>query len=300
MDCLSRRPHIEPEIRPPVQKRRKAVPMSEHKSGNDSIRSSGNALTAFTGARTANAIGGHSDNFSSYDEKNRAEGANPSTETYGFLIIAYDAINQEFFDGQLPNCMITLQRKGGALGYFSGNQFVDERDGQRTDEIALNPAALAKYPFEEVLSTLGHEMCHLWQYHFSAYEKRRGKMRGYHDKEWAAKMESIGLMPSDTGRPNGLKTGRSVSDYIIEGGPFSVFCEALKDSGFVLHWKEWQEYGAPMPDGIETTGFPPQVQQPSSKTKFTCANCGQNAWAKPSAKIGCLAVGCEGVPMTPT
>ncbi len=53
----------------------------------------------------------------------------------------------------------------------------------------------------DTLSTLVHEMCHVWQHHTPA-KKCRG---GYHDRVWGAKMEEIGLMPSNTGLPGGKK-----------------------------------------------------------------------------------------------
>jgi len=37
-------------------------------------------------------------------------------------------------------------------------------------------------------------------------------------------MESIGLMPSDTGEPGGKRTGQRMSDYPIEGGAFYLQC----------------------------------------------------------------------------
>ncbi|MBM5564638.1 SprT-like domain-containing protein, partial [Klebsiella quasipneumoniae] len=86
------------------------------------------------------------------------------------------------------------------------------RDGGTTDEIAMNPAYFAVCPPEEIMQTLVHEMAHLWQHHFG----KPGR-RGYHNKEWAERMEEIGLMPSSTGKPGGAKTGDKMADYIIEG-----------------------------------------------------------------------------------
>jgi hypothetical protein len=52
--------------------------------------------------------------------------------------------------------------------------------------------------FGGVLSTLVHEQAHLWQHHFG--KPGRGR---YHNREWAAKMVEIGLIPSATGEPGG-------------------------------------------------------------------------------------------------
>ena len=49
--------------------------------------------------------------------------ANPTHRTYTSLDAAYDHFNRELFGGQLPPCLITMQRHKGAYGYFSGERF---------------------------------------------------------------------------------------------------------------------------------------------------------------------------------
>lgn len=156
----------------------------------------------------------------------------PTEETYEEWQLAFDHFNERLFDGELPQCLITLQREKNTMGYFSFKRFAN-RAGRFTDEIALNPSYFAVCGVTEALQTLVHEMCHLWQYHFG----RPGRGR-YHNKEWADKMESIGLMPSSTGRPGGRRTGDRVSDYPIEGGIFLRSLEELKGRGFTLRWMD--------------------------------------------------------------
>ena len=58
----------------------------------------------------------------------------------------------------------------------------------------MNPDTFTGRTDEEILSTLAHEMAHVWQ-------QTHGKppRRSYHDRQWAAKMKEIGLQPSTTG-----------------------------------------------------------------------------------------------------
>jgi len=98
----------------------------------------------------------------------------------------------------------------------------------------------------------------------------------YHDRECAAKMREIGLEPSTTGLPGGEETGQSVSHYIISGGRYAKAYAKLQTRGFQLHWES-----AP-------AGKQAKVKR-ASKAKFTCSECGQNAWAKPDALLGCYA-----------
>ena len=56
-------------------------------------------------------------------------------------------------------------------------------------------------------------MVHLWQHHFG--ERPR---KAYHDKQWAAKMREIGLIPTATGELGGKETGQKMSHLIDETG----------------------------------------------------------------------------------
>ena len=47
----------------------------------------------------------------------------PTQETYNELQMAYDHFNERLFGGQLPSCLITLQREKRTFGYFSAARF---------------------------------------------------------------------------------------------------------------------------------------------------------------------------------
>lgn len=235
----------------------------------------------------------------------------PTTETYSELSEAYDAFNKKLFGGKLPNCLITLQREKHTCGYFSSGRFANI-DGQLTDEIAINPSYFAVTPIIEIMQTLVHEMAHLWQFHFGTPGRGR-----YHNKEWADKMESIGLMPSSTGRPGGSKTGDMIADYAINDGLFLEACKELLTKSFKFSW--YDRYPDErvvhngqnslacqlenMPDSATSIranqpNSQVQVQAPAVKTeqdstknkptrvKYSC-NCGTNIWAKPSIHVKC-------------
>lgn len=89
----------------------------------------------------------------------------PTTAFYAELQKAYDAFNRLLFDGQLPQCLITLQREDRAYGYFSANRFGNIA-GDKLHEIALNPTYFAIVPLVEIMATLVHEQSHVWQHHF--------------------------------------------------------------------------------------------------------------------------------------
>ena len=184
---------------------------------------------------------------------------------------AYDFFNAELFAGSLPHVLVTLQRHANTLGYFAPERFTGRIRQTTVHELALNPDTFTGRTDEEILSTLAHEMAHVWQ-------QTHGKppTRCYHDREWAAKMKEIGLQPSATGQPGGKETGQSMSHYIIAEGRYAKTYAKLKTTGFQLNWQSV-----------------PATRQgkakKASKTKFTCPDCGQNAWAKPDALLGCYA-----------
>lgn len=200
--------------------------------------------------------------------------AAPTHRTYTSLDAAYDHFNRELFAGKLPGCLITMQRHKGAYGYFSGNRFASlDNPEEVTDEIALNPATFGTRTPTRILSTLVHEMVHLWQHH-----KGKPSRNGYHNKEWAAKMREVGLIPTDTGEPGGKETGQKVTHIIEEGGRFAKACTAfLVKKGSILYQDRAGEGEAAVT----------RKKKAASKTKFTCPACGLNAWAKPDAHLTC-------------
>ncbi|AKK99122.1 MULTISPECIES: SprT-like domain-containing protein [Gammaproteobacteria] len=183
---------------------------------------------------------------------------------YNELQQAFDFYNQRLFNGELPDCLITFQRGKNTMGYFSFRRFVAaDGSGKMIDEIALNPEYFPAYPLIEVMQTLVHEQCHMWQFHFGNPSRKT-----YHNAQWAAKMESIGLMPSSTGRPGGAKVGQKINDYPIPGGRFQLVTLELFQGQFALSWFD---------------RFPVQVEQQKDMTavieqwRETLAQAHQNA-----------------------
>jgi predicted SprT family Zn-dependent metalloprotease len=154
----------------------------------------------------------------------------PTAEFYDTLQNIYHKFNEVFFKGALPNCLITVQRKKRVMGYLSSNRW-GNKEGNVLHELALNPSYFATYNFIEVFQTMLHEMCHLWQIEYG-----KPSREGYHNKEWADKMESFGLIPSDTGKVGGKKTGQKMGDYPLKGGWFEKVCIQIYKEGLFLKW----------------------------------------------------------------
>ncbi|NGZ96229.1 MAG: sprT domain-containing protein [Nitrospira sp. WS110] len=195
--------------------------------------------------------------------KHKSEPITPAQ--YRTLQEAYDFFNNQLFAGALPHVLVTLQRHSRMGGYFSPERFTGRIHNGTVHELALNPDVFTSRSDEEILSILVHEMAHVWQQVHGTPSRR-----SYHNREWAAKMKEIGLQPTDTGKPGGKETGQSMAHYIIPDGRYAKAYAQLKARGFQL---QWQSAAVKVKD--------------ASKTKFTCPECGQNAWAKPDAQLGC-------------
>jgi hypothetical protein len=203
----------------------------------------------------------------------------PTNQEYTAYDEAYDYFNRHLFAGQLPACLITLQRSRHAYGYFSPKRFISRNHGQnRTDEIALNPDTFAECSDKDILSTLVHEACHLWQAHFG----KPGR-RGYHNRQWAHKMIGLGLRPVSLDQP-GKMTGQAVTHDIIPGGPFDVAAEHLLATGFQL---TWQSIAPQLSGSLFLLGENGAARHDTSKRKYKCSTCGLNVWAKPKVSLVC-------------
>lgn len=197
----------------------------------------------------------------------------------------YDYFNEALFDNELPYCLLILSRKAARVcGHFSTNRWHD-KEGNKTHEINLNPVYMAMTDEMDICQTLVHEMVHLWQYEFGHPSRA-----GYHNREWADKMESVGLTPSHTGEEGGKKTGQQMSDYPTPNGKFLRAFNVMKKS-LLLPFKSSEVVSGIVFQGgnvVAVTGLKPTIQKPKrkNKTKYHC-RCGNNVWGKPNLKIFC-------------
>ncbi len=227
----------------------------------------------------------------------------PTREFYDVLQRAFDFFNERLFAAALPPCLITAQREKNTMGYFSPERWASS-EGRRAHEIALNPAYFADHPMIEIFQTLVHEQCHLWQFEFG----RKKSRRGYHNREWAEKMQSLGLMPSHNGEPGGRITGQKMSDYPVEGGPFLEACQAFM-ADFRLPWVDRHaavappcqsrpKIASPQDDALYTrasTVIPDlepleerqQVVRARQKVRYQCEGCHAKLWGKPGLNVIC-------------
>jgi hypothetical protein len=239
--------------------------------------------------------------------------SDPTRETYRGWSDAYDFFNVTLFGGELPPCLITYQRSRKFYGYFAGDRFVDTDLRSSTahivDEIAINPAFLREQLTEHALSVLAHEMAHLKRHRMI----QPPPTPGYHDKQWAAIMVDIGLIPSTTGEPGGKTTGQKVRHYVIVGGRFSLAAQELLRRGFKIRYLDREQPSPdreqpPAPNGDTETRIGGdnrralrRARSNASKTPFSCIDCKppENFWGKPGSDWICGRCNTRAVPSSP-
>jgi len=194
---------------------------------------------------------------------------NPTTTLWNALSAAFDYFNRELFNSELDSSKVVLNasRRSRAVGFYWPGRWKSEGIESSLDEISLNPDHMSGKTPRRIFSTLVHEMAHMWQEHFGSPSKK-----GYHNKEWANKMEEVGLMPSVDGSKGGKRTGPRVTHYVVEGG---VYDEAFK--------KMPKSFQLPF-TGLRNDG-------PKAKLgyyKFACSGCRHVVRAKSSTRVACV------------
>lgn len=195
-----------------------------------------------------------------------------TSNEYKILDDAYKFFNEKLFNGNLPEVLITFQRKQKAKGYFHFEIFQSREDDRvLISEIALNPNYFIEDSDLQILQTLCHEICHVAQY----YLFNRPEKSGWHDEEFAEIMLKIGLMVSNTGQEGGRKTGKKMSDYIINGGKFEKYCLEFLENNKI----NWQNVRIPEKEK--------KTKERKSKLKYMCPDCEKIAWQKVESRLIC-------------
>ena len=260
-----------------------------------------------------------------------------TTQQFSTLDDLYAFYNVKLFGAALPDCIVNLSRRPNSRGFFAPNLWIavysnhphnsrthphytqarPRTTGDQTKahnqhnqhppddyshEISLNPDYLLR-PFIEWHSTFVHEMVHLWQYEFGTPARSY-----FHNREWVNKMESIGLIPSDTGKPGGKKIGQSISHYVDPDGLFSKIFNAIDEDTLItlrlrylpvlslesLKKNPNGDRDAADADDIADSGdsdsdepITPRKSKSGLRLKYTCP-CGNNVWGKSGLLIHCL------------
>ena len=192
----------------------------------------------------------------------------------------FKLLNVTYFGGELERPVITIHtdHTGGAYGWISVHKVWSSKDDAWFREINLCAEHLNR-PVERVITTLAHEMAHLWNLEHEIQDTSR--KFAYHNTRFKEIAEAAGLIVSQS-MSNGWN--------ITEPGPefTALVHENCRAGCFKLERMKTYRDGTPKitkpgADGGEIT----VTRTKQSYKKFACADCGQVARAAAAARLIC-------------
>ena len=194
----------------------------------------------------------------------------------GQLEKMFRALNTRFFDGKLPEPVITLKKTPGAYGHITCGKTWTAGTEQR-HEINISTATLDR-PIEETTATLLHEMCHLYNM-VNGIKDTSGSANAYHNKRFKQIAESHGLIVEHDPKYGWTIThpSEALLDFILENGLTDILITRNEHYGISVS-------GTGSHNGNPT----PPTPKPSSSRKYVCPCCGNSVRATKCVHIACM------------
>lgn len=198
----------------------------------------------------------------------------------GQLEKMFRELNHDKFGDELETPIITIQSTPRAYGHVTCGKIWKKSDDTECLELNIG-AGTVNRPIENVVSTLLHEMVHIYNMQHNIQDCSRGNT--YHNKHFKEKAESVGLVIDYSKRVGWSITSPS-DDLILY----------IADKG----WRDIQigrEEGIQFPRfGTGKTGdsgkIPvdgKRIKKPSSTRKLQCPVCGNSVRATKDVNIIC-------------
>ena len=201
------------------------------------------------------------------------------------LEYAYDVLNQIYFNGGLPNLVITLQSSPKSNGHFTVGK-VWRAEETHFNEINISVEHLDR-PIENICATLCHEMVHFYcQLHGIQDVSQNGR---YHNKYFKQEAEKRGLLISYA-----KYIGYSVTE------PSEAFSEVIRSHGIEKPLDINRDgelldiegllgiLGKGLGGLAGTQGKGAQGKPKCSTRKYMCPVCGNSFRATKDLRVMCL------------
>ena len=205
----------------------------------------------------------------------------------GYLEKMYRQLNIDKFNGDLPDCLITVQSTPGAYGHVTLGKVWRVKDTERY-ELNISADTIDR-PIESVVSTLLHEMVHIFCMENGIKDTSRNGT--YHNRRFKEQAELRGLVIGYDKRIGHSPTSPSedLINYIIENdwsdiliGRHSLsFCPGGGSS------TSPGAYGGSSTSPGADFDQPQKIKKPSSTRKYVCPCCGMSVRATRQVNIIC-------------
>lgn len=195
----------------------------------------------------------------------------------GYIEKMYRQLNIDYFDGKLVEPIITVMDTKGSYGHVTCSKIWKVKNIERY-ELNIAAGTLSR-PIESVVSTLLHEMVHIYCLMNNIQDTSRGTT--YHNKRFKEQAEKVGLVIDYDKRIGWSITTPSepLIEYIITQG----WSEILMNRGGQIHVTPVSG-GSTSPDQNEKD--PPK--KPSSTRKYICPRCSTSVRATRTVAIKCI------------
>lgn len=210
----------------------------------------------------------------------------------------YDNLNKDYYENNLPEVVITIQSspKGRAYGWYSKDRWGVSGDRETGfDEINISAEYLSR-PIENIISTLQHEMVHLYCEINEIKDTSNNNV--YHNKRFKEEAERRGLS-IEKAQTIGWSVTTPTEDfksYIhtlnINEDNFKFF---RKSSYYIPVSIAGNNANGEEGDGDNNDGNDgDNVKEPKKKsTKYTCPNCGIEVRGFIGLHIKCCDCDCD-------
>jgi hypothetical protein len=199
----------------------------------------------------------------------------------GQLEKMFRELNKHYYNGELPEPIITLKKTPSAYGHITCTQTWRAGTEQRY-EINISTATLDR-PIEETTATLLHEMAHLYDMQHNIQDVS-GRGGAYHNKRFKATAEAHGLAITHHERYGWTITAptEELLDFII----FQGWQDIQMTEG--ISWADMTGTGTGSisPEAAEG-GAPRPPKRPTSTRKYICPKCGNSCRATKNINIIC-------------
>ena len=200
----------------------------------------------------------------------------------GYLEKIYRELNVDKFGGELEEPIITVQSTPRAYGHVTCSKVWKSKESQKY-ELNMGAGTIGR-PIEETVSTMLHEMVHIYNLMYDIQDCSRNNT--YHNKKFKAKAEEVGLIIDHDPRIGWSIT--SPSDelilYIAEKGWEDILINRQEGYRIPIGGAKGKDTGE---DGEE--GKAPK--KPSSTRKYICPCCGISTRATKAIRIMCMDCG---------
>lgn len=171
------------------------------------------------------------------------------TELQAALQAAFNAINRDFYNNELEKVIITTKegRKKSAYGWIEVNKNW-QQNGTARHEINISVDFLGERSVIETITTLMHEMAHLYNIQHGIKDTTRSGL--YHNKEFKKAAETHGLLVYQMDKTGWSRTEPKIDTILwiqknipIKG--FGVFKITAESRGTTTAKQSYRKYVCP-------------------------------------------------------